>query len=208
MCYFPVDSISCTIKARMAKDLCNIIAPLGYWVANNGNFGKCKNCKNIYSDTTPGHVSTQLHLRDFLKPEGVSVYLQLYGIFILYFLLDFPWVCGKYWIPNNFFTRSFTSSPLSSIYSEPCTCYFQCSEYSFCTGRKKEWWSLLLFSTHQTWFYKPLYSVSSVYLCSRLKNTRYILITHTKIVLLFWSPFSSCSPSCPTLLYLLLRWTV
>lgn len=160
----------------------------------------------ICSDTTPGHVSTQLHLRDFLKLGGVSVYLQCYRTFLPHFFLAFPCVYGKFWTPNNFLQG--VSHLLYKLYLFWTLHLLLSVTIVFILEEKNELLFPYLFSRHQTWFYKPLSGLSSVYLCSRLKNARYIVIIHTKTVLLFWSSFLSCSSSCPLLLYLLLRWTV
>lgn len=94
--------------------------------------------------------------------------------------------------------------PINSVYSEHCTSWVQFLDDSFCTGRKKKKRLFPAFS----FIYKSLSGLSLLYLCFRLKNARYIVITHTKPVFLFWSSFLFCSSSCPVLLYLLLRWTI
>lgn len=95
----------------------------------------------IFSDTTSGHGSTQLLIRDFLKPEAVSIYFLIYGFlffFLPHFFLAFP--CDYEFSIN--FLQAVSQLPYKLYLFQTLRIWFQFLDLSFCTGRKNEWWLL------------------------------------------------------------------
>lgn len=145
----------------------------------------------LYGITTLRHVFTWLLLREFLKLEGLSVYLHLCGI-------SLPWAYGIFWVPSNF---------LQEVSDFPYKLHlFWTSVFSDCSFSTEIKYKCLVSSFD---FYTPdiilinFSMVSSVCVSSRLKRARYVVLTHILTDLLFLILLFCPTPHLALLLMLL-----